>query len=177
MRVRTVVSLLAAVIMALALATTPAQAAPSGTTAVAASFGPYVFRNGNSHHCMDVAYASKEDGARTQTWDCYGGTAEQWTLEQTSVINGVYYYEIVNVNSGKCLDVPNGNPNWGVELVQWTCWSGDMQQWRLYNAGSRAWFFQNMRTGLCVDVKNGGLPGAALQQWDCNWGAIQAWHY
>jgi hypothetical protein len=174
MRVRTAVSLLAAVIMATALAATPAQATPSGTS-VAASFGPYELRNGASHHCMDVANGSVNDGGRVQTWDCYGGTPERWTLEETSVINGVYYYEIVNLNSGKCLDVPNGSMDWGVELQQWTCWSGDMQQWRLYTAGTNAWYIKNMRSGLCLDVKNSGLPGAALQQWDCNWGSIQAW--
>jgi hypothetical protein len=52
-----------------------------------------------------------------------------------------------------------------------------MQQWRLFNAGNRTWYFQNMRTKLCVDVKNGAFPVRPLQQWDCNWGAIQAWHY
>jgi hypothetical protein len=172
MRVRTVVSLLAAVIMAVAFAATPAQAAPAG-----ASFGPYVFKNGASHHCMDVAYGSKADGGRVQTWDCYGGTPEQWTLQETSIINGVSYYEIINVNSGKCLDVPYGSKDWGVELQQWTCWAGDMQQWRLFNAGTNAWYIQNMRSGLCLDAKNSGLPGAALQQWDCNWGAIQIWSH
>ncbi|MFE4832449.1 RICIN domain-containing protein [Streptomyces sp. NPDC056672] len=172
MRIRSIASVsVAAVAMGMALATTPAQAAP------AVSYGPYQFKNDYSHLCMDVANGSKVDGARIQQWDCYGGPAEKWRLDVISTINGVNYYAFVNMNSGKCLDVPGGSTTPGVELQQWTCWSGDMQQWALYRAGTSSLTIRNLKNGLCVDVKNWGGAGAALQQWDCNDLAVQTWQY
>ncbi|MFD7896902.1 RICIN domain-containing protein [Streptomyces sp. NPDC059743] len=172
MRIRSIASVsVAAVAMGMALATTPAQAAAT------VSYGPYQFKNDYSHLCMDVANGSKADGARIQQWDCYGGTPEKWRLDVVSTINGVNYYAFVNMNSGKCLDVPNGSTTPGVELQQWTCWSGDMQQWALYTAGTNSLTIRNLKSGLCVDVKNWGGAGAALQQWNCNNLTVQTWQY
>ena len=36
---------------------------------------------------------------------------------------------IVNRNSGKCLAVPGGNPNDGVQLIQYTCHPEYEDQW------------------------------------------------
>jgi hypothetical protein len=124
---------------------------------------------------MDVANGSTADGARIQQWDCYGGTPEKWRLDVISIINGIYYYAFVNMNSGKCLDVPNGNPASGVELNQWTCWSGAMQQWSLHTFGNSL-LLKNMATGKCVS-NNWGGAGAALQQTDCAYVAAQTWIY
>lgn len=181
MRIRTIVSIsLAVLAVGMTTATTQAQATELAQTArpatVAVSYGPYQFKNDYSHLCMDVAYGSTADGARIQQWDCYGGTPEKWRLDVVSTINGVNYYAFVNVNSGKCLDVPNGSTAQGVELQQWTCWSGDMQQWALYSAGTSV-TIRNLKSGLCVDVKDGGGAGAALQQWHCNNFAVQTWQF
>jgi hypothetical protein len=173
MRIRTIaLTALATVGLGMLSATVPAQAATAAT-----SYGPFQFKNDYSHLCMDVSYGSTADGGRIQQWDCYGGTPVQWRLDLVSTINGVSYYAFVNMNSGKCLDVPNGSTAAGVELQQWTCWSGDMQQWALFQAGGNSFTIRNLRSGLCVDVKNWGGAGAALQQWDCNGLAVQTWQF
>jgi hypothetical protein len=176
MRIRTIASAFIAVV-AMGMALTAPTASAAASSQAAASFGPYLFTNDYSHLCMDVAFGSTADGARIQQWDCYGGTPEQWRLDEVSVINGVHYYAFVNMNSGKCLDVPNGSTAAGVELQQWPCWSGDMQQWALYSAGNGSVTIRNLKSGLCVDVKNWGGAGAALQQWYCNNLSVQTWQY
>ncbi|MEO3973150.1 RICIN domain-containing protein [Streptomyces sp. CAU 1734] len=174
MRMRTIaaVAMAAAVAMGTAFATTPAQAAPS------ASHGPYQFKNDYSHLCMDVASGATHDGARIQQWDCYGGAPTKWRLEFTAHLNGWSYYKFVNVHSGRCLDVPNGSMDAGVELQQWGCWGGDMQQWALVEAGTGGSVtVRNRRSGLCLDVRNWGGAGASLQQWRCNQLAVQTWRF
>jgi hypothetical protein len=177
-RSKLVVMLMAAFSVMTAFLVTPSASAQTFTPDTAAtSYGPYQFKNDYSHLCMDVAYGATVDGGRIQQWDCYGGTPEKWRLDVTSTINGVNYYEVVNMNSGKCLDVPNGSTDRGVELQQWTCWSGDMQQWALYRAGTNSVTLRNLKNGLCVDDKDWGGAGASLQQWDCNELAVQTWQF
>ena len=135
----------------------------------------YHVKNDFSHLCMDVAYGSKFVGARIQQWDCLDISQENWRFDVVSTINRVKYYHLVNKNSGLCLDVPNGSTTPGVELQQWTCWSGDMQQWALVPAGGSSVTLKNLGSGYCVDDKNWGGAGASLQQWDCNNLAVQTW--
>lgn len=158
------------------VATLLAAPAASAGPGVNLSYGPYQFKNDFSHLCMDVAYGATWDGARIQQWDCYGGAPEKWRLDYVSTVGGYTYYAFVNVNSGKCLDVPGGSTAWGVELQQWSCWGGDMQQWALISVGDSV-AIRNLKSGLCVDDKNWGGAGAALQQWDCNYLAVQTWRY
>lgn len=145
--------------------------------AAATSFGPYQFKNDFSHLCMDVAFGSTANGGRIQQWDCYGGTPEKWRMDLVSTINNVDYYAFVNVNSGLCLDVPNGSTAPGVDLHQWTCWKGDSQQWAIVRAAGTSVTIRNLKSGLCVDDKAWGGAGAALQQWTCTNAAVQTWQY
>ena len=96
-------------------------------------------------------------------------------------ILGTAYFELVNQNSNKCLDVPGGNPAPGVELQQWDCLGGDMQLWAVETqpplppvATSRV---KNLMTGLCVDDKDwSNAPGSSLQQWTCLDNPPQQWY-
>ena len=177
-RSKLVITLVAALAVLATFFVTPVASAGTLTpAAIATSYGPYHFKNDFSHLCMDVAYGSKFVGARIQQWDCLDISQENWRLDVVSTINGVNYYAVVNMNSGLCLDVPNGSTAPGVELQQWTCWSGDMQQWALYQAGGSSVTLRNLKSGLCVDDKNWGGAGASLQQWDCNNLAVQTWQF
>ena len=40
-------------------------------------------------------------------------------------------YTLTNVNSGKCLDVVYGGKDNFVPVIQYTCYGGPIQQWRL----------------------------------------------
>jgi hypothetical protein len=142
--------------------------------------GPYRFGNGASNLCMDVAYGSKDDGARIQQWWCYGGTPESWLMVfvKTAGPANTRYYRLVNQNSSKCLDVPYGSTVPGQALQQWTCWDGDMQLWAKDTQESSATpRFRNLMTGMCLDNPNASPnPGMSIQQWPCNSFPAQQWY-
>src|SRR5262245_26514247 len=68
--------------------------------------GLYVVINKHSHMCIDVAYGSLDDSARVQQYDCYGGPPVTWRYDFFRIDDDHAYFNIVNLHSGKCLDVP-----------------------------------------------------------------------
>jgi hypothetical protein len=75
--------------------------------------------------CLDVAGASKANGAQVQIWTCNGTDAQKFYVLPTS--NG--FEKIINANSYKCLDLDGPSPGpWGSKLQQWDCHNGYNQQ-------------------------------------------------
>jgi Beta-1,3-glucanase/Ricin-type beta-trefoil lectin domain len=73
--------------------------------------------------CLDViGSGSTADGTLVDLWDCNGGANQQWTAE-----NG----ELVNPQSGKCLDDPAFSTTNGTQLDIWDCNGGVNQHWTL----------------------------------------------
>ncbi|WIM92832.1 lectin [Actinoplanes oblitus] len=73
--------------------------------------------------------------------------------------------------SGRCLDVPNGNQTNGTPLAIWDCNGGGNQQWTATAAGE-------LRTsgGKCLDVTGAATAdGTRVEVWDCNGQANQRW--
>ncbi|MCE6997348.1 RICIN domain-containing protein [Saccharothrix sp. S26] len=88
------------------------------------------------------------------------------------------YYNVVNVGSGKCLDVYGGDSATGdgVRVVQWTCGSGANQRWRSEDAGGGYVRLVARHSGKCLDVLDAGTnDGAKLVQWTCGGGTNQQW--
>ncbi len=138
---------------------------------------PAVIFNNLSGKCIDVAGApGQHNGAKLQLWDCeLSGrnldnnsiTDQQWKMTKDGFI--------VNVLSGKCIDVA-GAPghNNGSQLQLWDCeFSGRNpdnnsttdQQWKMTRDG----FIVNVLSGKCIDVAGapGRNNGSQLQLWDC----------
>jgi len=77
-----------------------------------------------SNKCLDHA-KSNVDGVRLTTWDCNGGTNQQWQIvpdQQAGV------YELKNVWSGRCMDEPAGSTRSGLQMQGWTCTTGNANQ-------------------------------------------------
>lgn len=90
-------------------------------------------------YCLDVEGGRTDRGAPVILWGCHGGPNQQWQIES--------YYKgpnegitiLVNVGSGKCLDVRNpaaGNaailPPDGAALQIWDCFPGKSYvHWRI----------------------------------------------
>src|SRR5689334_25433160 len=55
---------------------------------------------------VEVAGASRSDGAPIDQWPLNGGTNQQWRFESVPLTAG---YRIRNVNSGKCLAAPGAS--------------------------------------------------------------------
>ena len=82
-------------------------------------------------------------------------------------------FELVNYNSGKCLDNHSSTSS-GTQMIQWTCWGGSSQLWTIWyqnNEGGGQWYvFQNAYSGLCLDVWQAASTtnGQPIVQYPCN---------
>jgi hypothetical protein len=84
---------------------------------------------------------------------------------------------LVNLNSGKCLDVYNWSTSTSATIDQWACGNFNDPQanqvWSFYNTGE----IQNENSGLCLtDVGNGlGTTATDLRQQPCGGSGNQYW--
>lgn len=81
------------------------------------------------------------------------------------------WLNLINVNSGKGLDVPNSNTANGTDLIQWTVTDGgsNNQKWRLDYTASDDFFsiIPKLATGKAVEITNTSTADNAIFQiWD-----------
>ncbi len=128
----------------------------------------------HSGKLLDVYNASTADGANVVQWAANGQTNQRWQLRDA----GGGYYNVVSLNSGKCLDVYGGTSATadGARVVQWACHTGTNQQWRLQDAGSGYLQIIARHSGKCLAVLNGATTdGAQTVQWTCGTATSQHW--
>jgi glucosylceramidase len=102
----------------------------------------------------------------TFTWTPGTGTGTGGGIDSSQ------WYQVINTNSGKCVDATNGAAANGTAVQQWTCASGDTNQ---------EWQFQPTDSGYYKVVTR----DAPAQAWDVTGGAgatsdgikIQLWAY
>ena len=153
----------------------------AGTWSASASLPPSgtrVLTSQNSGMVMDVAGASRADGALIIQWAANGGANQEWTLQQATG----NVFAVRNVNSGLCLGVPASTAAAGTQLSQGACTGGASQQWAFeavgsYQSASDADFvLASVNSGLTVEVKgNSTAAHAVVDQWPSNGGANQVW--
>jgi hypothetical protein len=91
---------------------------------------------GHSRMCLDVAGASRAHAANVIQSTCGGpaATSQLWSFKYIMSTKGPYdWYQIVNQNSGMCLDVAFGRLEHGAKVVQGNCGgpgAGSNQLWR-----------------------------------------------
>ncbi|AKJ29761.1 RICIN domain-containing protein [Caldimonas brevitalea] len=91
-----------------------------------------------------------------------------------SVANGTYL--VKSKNSGKCVDVQGaGKADW-VNVLQWSCHSGNNQRWT-FTAGADGYYeVKAKHSGKCLDVyRSGTTNGTNVQQFACNGSTAQQW--
>ncbi|WP_262286397.1 RICIN domain-containing protein [Micromonospora sp. MA102] len=80
--------------------------------------------------------------------------------------------DIVGVQSGRCLDVPNGSTTNGTQVQLYDCWGGTMQRWA-YTSGRQLRVYGTK----CLDAEGGaGGNGTRVVIGDCTGGASQQWN-
>ncbi|MFJ2787001.1 RICIN domain-containing protein [Streptomyces sp. NPDC093249] len=100
---------------------------------------------------------------------------------QASADEPAWWYDIRNVNSGQCLEIPGGQTHNGAPAQQWGCNGGLNQRWihheRRNADGSVSVRYENAQArGKCLEVADWRTdPGAPLRVWDCHAGASQWW--
>lgn len=81
--------------------------------------------NLNGTKCLDVANDGRGNGTPVVLWGCHGGPNQQWVTQAFYKGPHKGFKILVNVSSGKCLDVENGAyPDWprpDAPLQIWDC--------------------------------------------------------
>ncbi|PNH02865.1 hypothetical protein TSOC_011123 [Tetrabaena socialis] len=83
-----------------------------------------------------------------QLWDCYSTINQQFTISPVGDAFSIRdvgdgYYQIKNVNSGKCIDLTDYNPNNGAVIQQWSCF---------FNNAAKRWMMEAFGTLWLVQV-------------------------
>ena len=105
-----------------------------------------------------------------------------WGDDIQPVVNGKFI--LVNRNSGKVMEVPNGSTSAGAYLRQNTSTGVNYQQWNVTPVDSRiggdfSYFtIQAVHSGKVVDVYNWSFnENSPIDAWDNNKTAIQQWYF
>lgn len=80
------------------------------------------------------------------------------------------------LDSGRCLDIPNGDTKLGANLQLWDCNNTDAQDF-IYDPNTKA--IQSKKTpNRCLDIPQGKADyGVNIQLWDCNNSDAQKFEY
>jgi len=94
-----------------------------------------------------------------------------YTPRQSTAPGAATYFQIVNRNSGLCMDINNATMGSGTNVQQWTCNGGNWQRWSYDATTGLIRSLQDPR--YCLD--NGGTysDGANVQIWACTGNANQ----
>ncbi|MBW5480631.1 RICIN domain-containing protein [Streptomyces bambusae] len=121
---------------------------------------------------VDVEGASTSDGARIVT--VYSGSPS-WrdTAKWRFNVNPDHTFQLVNVGTGKCIDV-----GWGDDgLRQWTCQGQATQKWAI-QPNSAGWRLRHINSGKCMDLLNrSNYDNAWVGLYNCSSGDNQAFHF
>lgn len=91
---------------------------------------------------------------------------------------GTGLYTLVNVASGKALDVADASPANGANVQQWEANQSVAQQWRLDPLGDGVYTLTNKASGKLLDVAGEGdqrADGANVHQWQALGSDSQKW--
>jgi beta-N-acetylglucosaminidase len=124
---------------------------------------------------FDIICGSTSNGAALQMYAANHTPAQRFRIKPVSGEPG--YYTVVNVNSGKALDVPGANARGGATIQQYAPNGTDAQKWAF--ASTRAadgsyYIVSKLNPQLCLDVTNGSTAnGARVQLYTANKTAAQ----
>ncbi|MET7897286.1 RICIN domain-containing protein [Streptomyces mirabilis] len=126
---------------------------------------------------LEIPNASTTVGTTAGQWDATGCGCQRWNLTQTALPPlGTGQYVLVNKNSGKYLDIPNGSTTAGTAVDQWQNTAYTCQLFTFQSAGSGAWTIKNVNSNLNLDVQgSSSAAGAALVQNTASSANSQKW--
>jgi triacylglycerol esterase/lipase EstA (alpha/beta hydrolase family) len=119
--------------------------------------------------CIDVPNNSVSPGQGLQQYDCNGGSAQSFKIVHQA--NG--YYKISHTNGGLDLSVRDFSESDSARIEQGEEYSSDNRLFRFepYGAG---YLIRPKSSYKCFDIAgNSTANGAALQQYNCNFGSNQ----
>ena len=100
----------------------------------------------------------------------------EYTGESQFAAHPEAWYRLVNLNSGKVLDIDGPSAADGANLHQWDGFNSTHQQWRFEPAGDGAYQIISRYSGKACDVAGGSwTTGANIQQVTLNGSHAQDW--
>lgn len=144
---------------------------------------PYVLYNGYSGKVLEVYHSGTANGSNVDQWAYNGTLTQKWCTYVVDHVDSLPVYELVNDNSGKCLDLSNGNTSNGANVWQWDCLHNANQQW-VVTVVDNSWVFapnttKNSDCGWCYVMEvyaAGTADGDNVDLWVSHDGANQRWH-
>lgn len=128
--------------------------------------------------CLDVAGASKEDGANVQI---YHGTEDELQVFTVTWLGVNKGYKIIHRNSGKSLDVAGRSRTAGTNVWQWEYFdpSEHTQDWVINEVDNGAYYtIQSRGSGFYLDVDEGTAADETnVKIWKGNGGTAQKWRF
>lgn len=138
------------------------------------SEGMYIIQScSGSNQVLDVVGGGKDNGVNVNSWSSNGTNWQKWQFVKTE--NGIY--KIINVNSGKCLEVAGQDTNVnGGNVQQWDYVGGNNQKWKLWLTKDNKLVFLNLATQRALNITgNTATNGANVTIQDRNLSANQSW--
>ncbi|WP_238013793.1 chitosanase [Dactylosporangium sp. AC04546] len=138
------------------------QAAPPAETTVAPRDGLVVRITAANGKWVGVADGASTDGAKI-VLSGNSGPAQLWRL----VASHSGCFHLINAQSGKALDNPDGTWTNGVQMQQWEYFWGNYNQSWCFTAVDRGHYsISNLANYYLLDVHDGGgADGTPIQQW------------
>jgi hypothetical protein len=139
--------------------------------------GGYSITNRISGKFLEIPSASTTVGTTAVQWSGTTCGCQRWNLTQTALPPlGTGQYVLVNKNSGKYLDIPNGSTSAGTAVGQWQNTACTCQLFTFQSAGSGAWTIKNLKSDLNLDIRNSSTAaGAAVVQNTASGADSQKW--
>lgn len=126
--------------------------------------GQYTIVFEHSGRCLDVAWASRDNGANIAQVQCNGNTAQAFNVQDMG--NGAY--RLLNVNSGKAVDVASASTANGANVQQWADNGSNAQRFQIVRQSGNLFTLTNVGSGKCVSVAGAGTgDGANVEQQSC----------
>jgi hypothetical protein len=157
--------------------------APSAMTPGTYCSNSVAIFNKNSGKVLEVYNSATTNGAEVDQWSYNRTQTQHWCFFTLGYWNNsTPIYEIINNNSGKCLDLTNDNLADGQHLQQWACNGKEQQQWLWSNYGSydiiAPYTAANNHLGylyLMEVYKSSTANGAEVDIWTNDGTATQKW--
>lgn len=86
------------------------------------------------------------------------------------------FYKIINVNSGKAIEVKDYSQDNGAQIVQWDFHGGDNQLWNIVDGGGGYYYLRSALSGKNLEVFSFSMDnGGRVTQWDNTSANNQQW--
>ncbi|MGL1900657.1 MAG: RICIN domain-containing protein [Fibrobacterales bacterium] len=125
--------------------------------------------------CLDVEARSTTSGANIQSYPCNLTAAQQFKLVDLNTQEFSGNYKMVNINSGKCVEVQGGAQYDGANVQQYNCNGTGPQNWEFTHLGGAVYDIRNIHAGKFLDVAYGGNSDNVQVWWSYPTGSSQQW--